>query len=120
MNLILSDVEETIMLVDGAEGTPHGQGVVNVSSVYPLNSISVPTQHAGSKKEDGHAFRQRRWGYLGMCMVCGRIYISVFLTFSGITSFADVIPATKPYSSVLSVSVHLPVMGCNIYSPVSI
>jgi small nuclear ribonucleoprotein (snRNP)-like protein len=36
MNLILSDVEETIMLVDGAEGTPHGQGVVNVSSVHPL------------------------------------------------------------------------------------
>ncbi|KAN0131394.1 Like-Sm (LSM) domain containing protein [Lactarius tabidus] len=31
MNLILSDVEETIMLVDGAEGTPHGQGVVNVT-----------------------------------------------------------------------------------------
>jgi U6 snRNA-associated Sm-like protein LSm3 len=35
MNLILSDVEETIMLVDGAEGTPHGQGVVNVSSDSP-------------------------------------------------------------------------------------
>ena len=32
MNLILSDVEETIMLVEGAEGAPHGQGVVNVSS----------------------------------------------------------------------------------------
>jgi len=31
MNLILSDVEETIMLVDGPEGAPHGQGVVNVA-----------------------------------------------------------------------------------------
>lgn len=32
MNLILSDVEETIMLVDGPDGAPPGQGVVNVST----------------------------------------------------------------------------------------
>jgi hypothetical protein len=36
MNLILSDVEETIMLVDGTDGAPHGQGVVNVSSGPPF------------------------------------------------------------------------------------
>jgi len=30
MNLILSDVEETIMIVDVAEGAPDGQGTVNV------------------------------------------------------------------------------------------
>ena len=30
MNLILSDVEETIMIVDVAEGAPEGQGTVNV------------------------------------------------------------------------------------------
>ena len=35
MNLILSDVEETIMLVDGADGAAHGQGAVNVSSGPP-------------------------------------------------------------------------------------
>ena len=35
MNLILSDVEETIMLVDGVDGAPPGQGVVNVSSSSP-------------------------------------------------------------------------------------
>ena len=35
MNLILSDVEETIMLVDGMEGAPPGQGVVNVSLTSP-------------------------------------------------------------------------------------
>ncbi|KAH9045489.1 like-Sm ribonucleoprotein [Lactarius pseudohatsudake] len=28
-------LHETIMLVDGAEGAPHGQGVVNVSSRSP-------------------------------------------------------------------------------------
>jgi hypothetical protein len=32
MNLILSDVEETIMIVDVAEGAPEGQGTVNVCS----------------------------------------------------------------------------------------
>jgi len=31
MNLILSDVEETIMLVDGPEGAAPGHGVVNVA-----------------------------------------------------------------------------------------
>ena len=30
MNLILSDVEETIMIVDSAEGLPEGRGTVNV------------------------------------------------------------------------------------------
>jgi len=35
MNLILSDVEETIMLVDGAESAPPGQGIVNVSPDIP-------------------------------------------------------------------------------------
>lgn len=30
MNLILSDVEETIMIVDLAEGQPEAQGTVNV------------------------------------------------------------------------------------------
>lgn len=42
MNLILSDVEETIMLVDGTEGAQPGQGVVNVSPISPpaLQSLS--------------------------------------------------------------------------------
>jgi U6 snRNA-associated Sm-like protein LSm3 len=43
MNLILSDVEETIMLVDGVEGAPPGQGVVNVSSTSPGTAIFVLT-----------------------------------------------------------------------------
>jgi U6 snRNA-associated Sm-like protein LSm3 len=30
MNLILSDVEETIMIVDVAEGASDGQGTINV------------------------------------------------------------------------------------------
>jgi hypothetical protein len=33
MNLILSDVEETIMIVEVAEGAPEGHGTVNVLSV---------------------------------------------------------------------------------------
>ncbi|CCM04053.1 uncharacterized protein FIBRA_06212 [Fibroporia radiculosa] len=31
MNLILSDVEETIMIVDQVEGAPEGKGTVNVA-----------------------------------------------------------------------------------------
>ncbi|KAK0468148.1 like-Sm ribonucleoprotein [Desarmillaria tabescens] len=37
MNLILSDVEETIMIVDLPEGVAEGQGTVNVSSLDNLN-----------------------------------------------------------------------------------
>jgi hypothetical protein len=59
MNLILSDVEETIMLVDGMDGAPSGQGVVNVSPSSPtlqsLSSHNVP----GGKEKDGNAFCQR-------------------------------------------------------------
>jgi hypothetical protein len=36
MNLILSDVEETIMLVDGSDDAPPGQGVVNVRPTSPI------------------------------------------------------------------------------------
>jgi small nuclear ribonucleoprotein (snRNP)-like protein len=36
MNLILSDVEETIMIVEVAEGVPEGQGTVNVSETAIL------------------------------------------------------------------------------------
>jgi small nuclear ribonucleoprotein (snRNP)-like protein len=32
MNLILSDVEETIMIVETPDGTPQGRGTVNVST----------------------------------------------------------------------------------------
>ncbi|KAF9821259.1 hypothetical protein IEO21_00867 [Rhodonia placenta] len=31
MNLILSDVEETIVIVDHVEGAPEGQGTVNIA-----------------------------------------------------------------------------------------
>lgn len=52
MNLILSDVEETIMLVDGVEGAPPGQGVVNVSSTSPPNTaIFVLTLRPRWQKE---------------------------------------------------------------------
>lgn len=40
MNLILSDVEETIMIVDVVEGAPEGQSTVNVrlTNHSPLSS----------------------------------------------------------------------------------
>lgn len=36
MNLILSDVEETIMIVDAPEGVPPSQSVVNVRPSFSL------------------------------------------------------------------------------------
>jgi hypothetical protein len=45
MNLILSDVEETIMLVDGAEGAPSGQGVVNVSRLPAQPIVATLSLH---------------------------------------------------------------------------
>ena len=53
MNLILSDVEETIMLVDGAEGAPPGQGIVNVSPLTSHRSDPFLTYP--------HRRRRERW-----------------------------------------------------------
>ena len=39
MNLILSDVEETIMIVDQVEGAPEGQSTVNVSKIHHLHGL---------------------------------------------------------------------------------
>jgi hypothetical protein len=73
MNLILSDVEETIMLVDGTESAPPGQGVVNVPLHFPtvagLFSHTVP----GGEKKDGNAFRERRWRYSGTSILLRRV-----------------------------------------------
>lgn len=36
MNLVMSAVEETIMIVEPVEGAPHGQGSVNVGHVCSI------------------------------------------------------------------------------------
>lgn len=41
MNLIMSDVEETIMIVD-PDNVANGQSVVNVCQVYLHNAASIP------------------------------------------------------------------------------
>jgi small nuclear ribonucleoprotein (snRNP)-like protein len=40
MNLIMSDVEETIMIVD-PDGATNGQGVVNVSQSYFVIGLHI-------------------------------------------------------------------------------
>jgi small nuclear ribonucleoprotein (snRNP)-like protein len=52
MNLILSDVEETIMLVDGTESASPGQGVVNVSPLHlpPLQPFPYVTSQVAKRK----------------------------------------------------------------------
>lgn len=58
MNLILSDVEETIMIVDQADGALEGQAVnVRASSNPTFCQSSYP--QIGRKKEDEYAVRPR-------------------------------------------------------------
>jgi small nuclear ribonucleoprotein (snRNP)-like protein len=54
MNLILSDVEETIMIVDVAEA-PEGQGTVNVrllqQSIFDLEILTSRRDHKVAKRK---------------------------------------------------------------------
>lgn len=91
MNLILSDVEETMMLVDGAESAPHGQGVVNVSSSISHRNNPFLTYP--------HRWRRERWRCFSSEVMglfwCGHpspssLFYSVLLSTLGITPFTGV------------------------------
>ena len=51
MNLIMSAVEETIMVVEPAEGAPQGQGSVNVSHIYLVFRLAFT--HESSSMSNG-------------------------------------------------------------------
>jgi hypothetical protein len=67
MNLILSDVEETIMIVDTDGNDP--QGTVNVRvvgcSMYIQNLWHLVRDTVGRETENGNAVCQRRWCHSG-------------------------------------------------------
>lgn len=65
MNLILSDVEETILIVDQPEGAPDGQHTVNVSVTDILVQSSSLTSSLDGKAQDGHALRAWGWCHPG-------------------------------------------------------
>ena len=61
MNLILSDVEETIMIVEQPDSAPEGQSTVNVGGSFCNRHVSPDTSTpAGSQTEDGHVVCARR------------------------------------------------------------
>ena len=62
MNLIMSDVEETIMLVD-AESVANGQGVVNVCSLFQMIARIDVLDYVGCKTKNGDVVCTRRWSY---------------------------------------------------------
>lgn len=69
MNLILGDVEETIMIVDVDENENGGSGRINVRTTTIRLEACCANVHGytmivllGCKAEDGNAFRTRRWG----------------------------------------------------------
>ena len=66
MNLILSDVEETIMIVDAPEGAPPGQGLVNVSDGAGAHrTCSINETLLDSQTKNGYAFCPWRRCYFG-------------------------------------------------------
>jgi small nuclear ribonucleoprotein (snRNP)-like protein len=92
MNLILSDVEETIMLVDGTESAPLGQGVVNVSHTPTSDRCKAflyKTSQVAKRKMEMLFVR-------GDGVILVRIFFSVALSVSallsilGIASFSGV------------------------------
>lgn len=109
------------MLVDGPEGAPHGQGVVNVSSGSPsccdLRSYATFRWPKGRWK----CFSSEEMGlfwYVHRLWTCMHLNFPNFLRYH-LLHGRDPCQET-PCSSVLSVSVQLPVLGCNIYLLVSV
>ena len=64
MNLILSDVEETIMIVEQPEGVPGVQPVINVRVSTRIRREATHSP-SGREAEDGHVVRKRRRCHLG-------------------------------------------------------
>ena len=58
----MSDVEETIMLVD-AESVANGQGVVNVCRFFQIIPRTDFLDHVGRETKNGDVVCTRRWGY---------------------------------------------------------
>lgn len=68
MNLILSDVEETIMIVEQQEGAPGVQHTVNASLfLYYYPNDHTDSALSGCKAQDGYVVRTRRWCDIGAC-----------------------------------------------------
>ena len=61
MNLIMSEVEETIMLVD-AESVANGHGVVNVWLLF-FWFFFFSVIFVGRETEDGYVVCERGWSY---------------------------------------------------------
>ena len=80
MNLIMSEVEETIMLVD-AESVANGHGIVNVCCFFFLNYSQTVCEilYTGRKTKNGNVVCKRRWSY--PCMFFILFYILISFSF---------------------------------------
>lgn len=66
MNLILSDVEETIMIVDPIEGGMDGHGTVKVSLKLDAEQRGISYDFVGGQEKNGDVVRSGRWRHPGM------------------------------------------------------
>lgn len=103
MNLILSDVEETIMIVEQPDGVPEGQNTVNVSHQSRLSLVSPDSSMgAGSEAEDGHAVRTRRRGHLGASFGFSYVMCLLMLALKGFSAIADLTYHSIQQANILS------------------
>jgi hypothetical protein len=70
MNLILSDVEETILIVD----TDMPQDMAPVNVCYLSASVDTTKTPSGRKTKDGHAVRQGRRRHFGKLYLLDPLY----------------------------------------------
>jgi hypothetical protein len=87
------------MLVDGVEGAPSGQGVVNVSPVLSALQSLSPHDVPGGKKKDGNAFCQRRWRYSGANILLHRDVHLNPPCYLGVTPFTDMTSVRRDIAS---------------------
>jgi U6 snRNA-associated Sm-like protein LSm3 len=60
MNLIMSAVEETIMIVEPVEGAPQSQGTVNVGRFCLIFGLVLTRNSPACETEDGNVVCERR------------------------------------------------------------
>ena len=96
MNLILSDVEETIMLVDGTENAAPGQGVVNVSPPLPSSQPFPYVTSQVAKRKMEMLFVRGDGVILVRISFSARVSVSVLFSVLGIASFTVVTFIHRP------------------------
>lgn len=72
----MSDVEETIMIVD-PEAVPNGKAVINVRDMRCAVKVIGNSDRSGRQKEDGYAVREGRWCNSGVHLSNSYVFLDI-------------------------------------------